>query len=297
MPVGLTSSSHAAVQSPRLAEVGRVGNLVLRYDRQDDTTILSHSRSNSPWHLFPPMHLGDAAYTLLVNPSGGLVGGDRLTLQGHLGRRAHVLISTPSANRVYRSLGSVAAQEVNVFLGADSILEWVPEVTIPFAGSRYSQRIAAVLETGAVLLLWDGLAAGRVARGERWAFTSFQNEISIKTPSGRLLRERYHLQAERDQDQAHVPRPMVEWDYVGSLFIVGDQVNPENWKAVETSLAEELERWPGRVLAGVSEPAMGGRVVKILARTAPDLQMAFNVAWAGVRKLLWNSPLPDLRRY
>jgi urease accessory protein len=297
MPVSLRSSSQSPAQSPSLAEVGRVGNLMLRYDRQDHTTILSDSRSNSPWHLFPPMHLGDAAYTLLVNPSGGLVGGDRLTLQAHLGCRTHVLISTPSANRVYRSLGSVAAQEIDVFLGAHSILEWVPEVTIPFAGSRYSQRIAAVLETGAVLLLWDGLAAGRIARGERWAFASFQNEIRIKTSSGGLLMERYHLQAERDQDEARVPRCMVEWDYVGSLFIIGDQVKPETWKAVETSLAEGLERWPGRVLAGVSEPAMGGRVVKILARTAPDLQMALNTAWAGVRKLLWNSPLPDLRRY
>jgi urease accessory protein len=296
MAVGLTSSSQSA-QSQRLAEVGRVGNLVLHYDRQGHTTILSRFRSNSPWHLFPPMHLGDAAYTLLVNPSGGLLGGDRLNLQAYLGRRARVLISTASANRVYRSLGPVAAQGVDLYLGADSILEWVPDVTIPFAGSRYSQRIAVTVETGAVLLLWDGLAAGRVARGERWAFSSFQNEITIKTSSGRLLVERYHLQAERDKDQARVPRSMVEWDYVGSVFIIGEQVKSETWKGIETNLAEGLECWPGRVLAGVSEPATRGCVVKILARTAPDLQMALNTVWAGVRKLLWDSPLPDLRRY
>ena len=34
------------------------------------------------------------------------------------------------------------------------------------------------------MILWDAMASGRVAKQERWAFASFENEIRIRTPLG-----------------------------------------------------------------------------------------------------------------
>ena len=53
----------------------------------------------------------------------------------------------------------------------------------------------------------------------------------------------------------------------------------------------------GRVLGGVSEPAVRGRVVKLLAKSAPDLNATFELIWAAARALLWGLPFPALRRY
>ena len=134
---------HLPSQQAALSEVGRVGRLDLRYERQGQRTILSHSRCSSPWHLFPPAYLdaSGCAFTALVNPSGGFVAGDHLSIHASLERDAHAVLSTPSANRVYRSSGEEARQTVDLSVASGAILEWFPEVTIPFAGSRFAQTM------------------------------------------------------------------------------------------------------------------------------------------------------------
>ena len=113
--------------------VGRVGELRLEYAKRDHQTVITRSYCTTPWHLLPPIYLDEtgSAYTLLVNPSGGLVGGDGLSIDMNLDRDAHVLISSPSANRVYRSEGKLSEQIITLTVGPGAILEWLPEHTIP----------------------------------------------------------------------------------------------------------------------------------------------------------------------
>lgn len=276
------------------ADVGRVGELVLDYARQGDRTVLTHSRCCSPWHFSPPIQLDDSActYTPLLNPSGGLVGGDRLSVRATLGPDARVLFSTPSANRVYRSLGETAVQTIKLTVGPGAILEWIPDVTIPFAGSRFRQAVHVTLAPGATVLLWDAIASGRIARGERWAFTSLENEIRIVTASGQSVLERYAL-----APPAHGVGQAAAWDYVGSLYLIGDGVDAARWKQLDAQLATILEARPGVVLGGVSEPAAPGLAVKLVAKSAPDLNDTLDELWQAIRVTLWNLPRPALRRY
>jgi urease accessory protein len=272
--------------------VGRTGELFLDYERREQSTVLSRFRCNSPWHLFPPIDLdgSGSAYTLLVNPSGGLVGGDHLSIRAHLGQKSHVLISTPSANRIYRSLGETATQSIGLHVGSGAILEWLPDVTIPFAGSRFRQKLSVSLEPGATLLLWDALASGRIACGERWKFSTLENDIRIRASSGALVSERYRI-----GDKVALGLT-TGWDYVGTFYLIGDSVTADLWQMIEQQIAEELDA-RSRILGGVSEPAGGGRVVKLLAGTAPDFQEAFEAVWGVARRLLWGLSVPDLRRY
>lgn len=276
------------------SSVGRVGELALDYVREGDRTVLTHSRCCSPWHLSPPIHLDDSAclYTPLVNPSGGLVGGDRLSVRATLGSDTHVLFSTPSANRVYRSLGEAAVQTVELNVGPGAIAEWVPEVTIPFAGSRFRQTVHVTLAPGATVLLWDALASGRVARGERWAFASFENEIRIATASGRSVVERYAL-APAGRGVGAVSA----WDYIGSLYLIGDGGEAGRWKQVEDRLADILDQRLGLVLGGVSEPSAPGLAVKLVAQSAPSLSDTLDELWQAIRLIVWHRPRPSLRRY
>jgi len=276
------------------SSVGRTGELVLDYVRRNDRTILAHSRCCSPWHLSPPIQLDDSSciYTPLLNPSGGLVGGDRLSVRATLGRDTHVLFSTPSANRVYRSLGETAVQTIELTVGSGAILEWIPDVTIPFAGSRFRQAVHVTLAQGATVLLWDAIASGRIARGERWAFTSLENEIRIVTASGRSVLERYALAL-----SAHGVGWAAAWDYVGSLYLIGDGMDAERCRQIEAQLAVILDARPGTVLGGVSEPAVPGLAVKLVAKSAPDLNETLDELWQAIRMTLWNLPKPALRRY
>lgn len=276
--------------------VGRVGALRLEYAQRNGRTIIARSHCTTPWHLLPPIYLDDtgAAYTLLVNPSGGLVGGDRLSIDMRLGEEAHVLISAPSANRVYRSQGEVSIQDIKITLEAGAVLEWLPEHTIPFAGSRFRQTIHATLGPGATILLWDAVASGRIARDERWAFASLENEIRITTAAGQLLVERYALDPATDLGSIGLA---AEWDYVASLYVINDTVTPEMWSRLETRIGLLLDERTGFILGGVSQPAAPGIAVKLLARTAPDLTGAMDALWAAVRAEFWNLPPVAWRKY
>jgi urease accessory protein len=287
--------------------VGRRGILSYEFEREGSRTVLTRSSCTSPWHHFPPSYLDDSgcAYTWLVNPSGGLVGGDHVSVEAQLHAGTHVLMTSPSANRVYRSLSEPVLQEISLSVGPDARLEWLPEVTIPFSGSRFRQSIHVDLAPGATVVLWDALASGRVARQERWAFASVENEICIRglapsvasglrrVPVPSLL-ERYCLAPDRLSESVGL---VGSWDYVASLFVIGDAVGADVWKRLDLALAAILEERPGLVLGGVSTPVAPGLVVKLVAKSAPDLTDTFEALWAAVRKELWDLPVPNLRKY
>jgi urease accessory protein len=291
---GQASGRRAPV--PVLDTVGRRGALSYEFERAGPRTVLTRSSCTSPWHHFPPSYLDDSgcAYTWLVNPSGGLVGGDHVSVKAQLHAGTHVLMTSPSANRVYRSLSEPVLQEIHLSVGPDACLEWLPEVTIPFAVSRFRQSIHVDLAPGATVILWDAMASGRVARQERWAFASVENEICIRAPLGKSIIERYRLAPGRLPESVGL---VGSWDYVASLFVIGDAVDADTWKRLDAALAAILEQCPGLVLGAVSTPAAPGLAVKLVARSAPDLTEIFEAIWAAVRKELWDLPVPNLRRY
>lgn len=292
------SSSQKASAVPKFSteSIGRVGELRLDYAKSDQRTVIVHSYVTTPWKLLPPIYLDDTgtAYTLLVNPSGGLVGGDHLSIDMNLDRDAHVLISSPSANRVYRTESKVSQQHINITVGSGAILEWFPEHTIPFAGSRFRQILHATLASGATLLLWDAVASGRIARDERWAFTDLENEIRITTASGSFLLERYVLDPATNLGCVGLAE---EWNYVASFYVVNDAVASDTWSRLESKIAPILDERPGHVLGGVSTPTVPGVAIKLLTQTAPDLTDMLAALWATIREELWSLPPVSLRKY
>ena len=73
-------------------------NLDYRLDAQ--RTVLRHEHSG-PLRIFKSLYPeGDGiCHNVIIHPPGGLVGGDVLDVQVHVGRGAHGLISTPGATR------------------------------------------------------------------------------------------------------------------------------------------------------------------------------------------------------
>jgi urease accessory protein len=229
----------------------------------------------------------------LLNPSGGLVGGDRLTLDIKLKPKTHVLISTPGANRVYRSLSKTSAHITHLTVESGAMLEWVPDLTIPFAGSRFRQVIHVTLARGATIFLWDAMASGRVARGERWAFQSLENELRITTASKKFLLERYRLIGGNTGDIGLARN----WNYVGSFYMISDAIDEARWKGLEDTLGEIVDGCQDRILMGVSEPSVQGRVVRLLTTSAPDFTALLQKIWTAARAQLLGLPVPALRRY
>ncbi len=272
------------------------GELFLECAKRNGKTIFTRSRCSYPWYFFQPLYLDHTgcATTFLTNPSGGLAGGDTCSFLATLEKDSHVLFTTPSATKVYRTLQEPAVQSIDLNVGANAICEWIPETTIPFAGSSFEQTITVRLETGASLILWDALAAGRIVRGERWQFSTYANRIKIVLSDGKSLEERYRLSPARDNPCLPFNQA---WNYTGSFFIVNDQVPGSTWERIKQGVMTVLDNDSGDVLGGVSEPSVPGLVVKVLARSAPDLKAVLEQLWRVTRMGLWNTAIPSLRRY
>src|SRR5262249_19212574 len=148
------SAAGASGLMPALARVGRDGALTLRVERRGARSVLTGCRWTLPLQVLAPVALDDAALIVSVlNPTGGLVGGDRLVVDIEVGADAHACLTTPSATKVYRTAASPAEQTVRLTLAPGARLEWVPDHTIPFAGAALRQRIEADVAEGAVLFV------------------------------------------------------------------------------------------------------------------------------------------------
>ncbi|MES2476331.1 MAG: urease accessory protein UreD [Verrucomicrobiota bacterium] len=171
------------------------GHLDLRCDlRSDGVPYISRQSFRAPVHL-SKSHLDEGRLVQsIVNPTAGFFDGDRLEMNVEVGRGAQLVLSTPSASRVYRTRSGAAAEQGQRFqVEEDGFLEWIPEPFIPHAGARYVQRTEIHLQPSASLLYFDWITPGRVAMGEVFAYDSLRWELDLTVSGVLLARERCTL--------------------------------------------------------------------------------------------------------
>ena len=289
------------------SRVGRDGGLRLAFERRSERTVVVACRSTLTVQVLCPLPLDDpAAVVSVLNHTGGIVGGDRLALDVDVRDGAHACLTTPSATKVYRSAGPVAAQTVALRVGAGATLEWAPDHTIPFAGSAYAQTIDAELGPGARLMLVDAFAAGRVARDEAWGFRLLDSALRIRDAQGWLFVDRFRLEGHprwsaRGATDGH--------PYFATVLVAtgrapgataaraagtacperggGDQL-AEAWRDVTGDITD------ARV--GVASLPGAGVLARCLARTAPALLQTIDALWSAFRRALLALPPLDLRK-
>jgi urease accessory protein len=270
--------------------VGRDGALRLDVERRGARSVLARARFTLPLQVLAPVALDDpAAVVSILNPTGGLVGGDRLAIEAGVGPASHACFTTPSATKVYRTAGPPAVQDVTLRVEAGGVCEWIPDHTIPFAGSAFRQRIDVHVGDGACLILADAFTAGRVGRGEAWAFRLLDSAITVRDAKGWLLNDRFVLDDQRKLDPrglgAAEGRP-----YFASLVVVADHV-----EGFRRAVAASLPRRGPLALAVGALPRRGA-VVRCLAPSAPDLLDALAALWAAAREHVLGLPPLRLRK-
>ena len=172
------------------------GHLSLRCElRADGVPYISHQSFRAPIHL-SKSHLDQGHLVQsIVNPTAGFFDGDRVEAHIHVAAGAKLVLSTPSASRVYRTRTGAAAVSCQEFrVDENASLEWIPEPFIPHAGARYVQRTRIHLHPAAGLLFFDWIAPGRVAMGEVFAYQHLRWELDLFLGEKLVARERYDLE-------------------------------------------------------------------------------------------------------
>lgn len=136
--------------------------------------------------LCPRNHMDDAFEAVLLNTAGGLAGGDHVRWEASAEIGTTLRVTTQTAERVYRSNSGDALVETCLRADAGATLEWLPQETILFDGSRLSRTLSIDLAEDAGLLAVEAVVFGRRAHGERVQSGSLRDHWRVWR-GGRLI--------------------------------------------------------------------------------------------------------------
>jgi urease accessory protein len=235
------------------------GHLDLRCEvRADGVPFIAQQSFRAPVHL-GKSHLDQGQLVLsIVNPTAGFFDGDQLVSNVHVAAGAKLVLSTPSASRVYRTRSGAAAVSCQSFtVGEDASLEWIPEPFIPHAGARFVQRTEIDLHPAASLLFFDWIAPGRVAMGELFAYQHLRWELDLRLGEMLIARERHDLRP--GDDSLEALRAKFPAAHYLSVHAAGEMTT--NWPA------EALDALSGDDVYLGHGPLTGGvQVIRALCR-------------------------------
>jgi urease accessory protein len=153
-------------------------------------THLSEQSFRAPFHIGKGYWDGQVMQLRVVNPTAGILAGDRLELAVDVDSGASLAILTPAATRAFMMTSGVAACEQRFTVAADAWLEYSPEPLFPHTQSDYCQATRLELAAGAQAYYAEALAPGRVGRGESWAWKRLRLSLDVTVGGKLLFRER-----------------------------------------------------------------------------------------------------------
>ena len=155
-----------------VGKTGKIGflKLTLGSDSQRNKTIITERRSCVPLYVQKALYYDESipsmAHLFVLSPSGGVLQGDRYRTDIELKNGAMSHITTQGATRIYKMNSNYATQMINLNVGKDCYLEFLPEQLIPYKNSRYYQKATFKVDDSATLVYSETIVPGRVAMGE-----------------------------------------------------------------------------------------------------------------------------------
>ena len=123
---------------------------------------------------------------ILINTSGGLAGGDSVHIEAACGQGAELVLTSQTAERVYRTLGPAAEVKVHLAAGRGAKLFWLPQETILFENSSLHRSFVVDLADDATFLAVEPMVFGRHEMGERVSTLMLQDRRLVRQ-GGKLI--------------------------------------------------------------------------------------------------------------
>jgi urease accessory protein len=245
------------------------GHLQLRATgRADGRTTLAGQSFRAPYHVSKPYWDTEARALLVqvVNPTAGILAGDRLESEIRAEGDAALLVTTPSASRVFKMKTGTAECRQHFTVAAAAWLEVMPEPLVPHRGCAYRQVTHIDVQPGGELFFADLLFPGRVAHGEAWEWKSLCLETEVRLGGELILRERFAQTGADLCAWAKLAGSGPETCFGNAILIGAENHSDATWISNVRALHRE-ELW-----VGVSSLRRGGWSIKLVARDGLGLR-------------------------
>ncbi len=203
------------------------GNLSLGFAKRDNSTQLIHSYSQAPLKIQRPFYPEgeEVCHSVILHTAGGMVGGDRLAINLDLQPHTHALVTTTSAQKIYRSNSETSQQDIQIQVGEGAYLEWLPQETIVFNSAIYQQNLRVNLAADANWLGWEMMRFGRTARGETFMQGSMRSRTEVWQDQQPLWIDRQILTGSKEMLSSN--NGLADQSVTGSLAWLGQPISSD----------------------------------------------------------------------
>ncbi len=229
------------------------GSLNLIYGKKNNTTEITASQNQAPLKIQRPFYPeGNAVcHSVILHTAGGVVGGDRLSINIELQPNTHALITTAAAGKIYRSNGQLAQQNIRIKVDSQGYLEWLPQPTILFNGAEYQQNLKVELAASASWMSWEIIRFGRSAKGEKFLAGNWRSYTEVWQESYPLWIDRQWLKGGSEMMESLLG--LAGHCVVGNFVFLGQPVTSEVvtkarslWNDLDSNMSAEtgVTRFP-----------------------------------------------------
>jgi urease accessory protein len=133
-----------------------------------------------------PESFTPALEAVLINSSGGLTGGDRLSWSLRAGPGTDVTVTTQANEKIYKAAADTALLSSRIEAGEGARVAWLPQESILFDRASLTRELEVDLAHDAEFLAVEAIILGRTAMGESADNGLFGDRWRIRR-EGRLI--------------------------------------------------------------------------------------------------------------
>jgi urease accessory protein len=297
-PSDETLQHNEEVKQLGVGKSGKIGKLkiVLDVESTSGRTRIKEKESMFPLSVQKEMYYDQfqpkMTHIYIVSSSGGILQGDKYTIDISLEKDTLAHITTQGATRVYGMNASNAIQVVNVSLDDGAYLEFIPDQIIPYKNSRFYQEINFKVHDNATMIYSEIISPGRIGMGE-----IFDYEICYLRSIGKN-----HKDELRFTDYTKIePKKMNLQDFgvfgqkqiTATVYILTKRKDVE--KIIQT-LENEIKNSSEIELGWSTMTKENGILLRILGNTTRDvIRLVYDITKI-VRKIILNSDFHEIRK-
>lgn len=276
-------------------EPGWHGHLALQFEcDRAQSTRLQQSFARAPLKVQRPFYPEgpEVCHSVMLHTAGGVVGGDRLSVDVQLQPQSRALLTTAAAAKIYgkgrqAQPGLTSHQDVLLQAAAGACVEWLPQETIVFDGARYHQSLTVHLAEDAIWMGWDITRLGRSARGERFQSGEWRSRTEIWQGDRLIWLDPQCLNA--DSPAMTSRHGLAGHPVVGTFALVGVDVEKDWLETPRHLWIEQQSGSPSEADAGVTR-LQSGILCRYRGRSTAEARRWFTAVWNDWRSRLWSRP-------
>ena len=234
----------------------------------------------------------ECAHIYLLHPPAGIVSGDTLTINVHVNPSAHVLVTTPGANRFYRArdnqlIGCPEQKQSTVFqVNSKAICENFPQETIVYEGACGFNTVDVSLEASSIYLGWDITCLGLPSSNQPFAEGEYTQLNRMYCDDKLIYHDRIAIKP--NNQLLHHSAGLASFSVFGTFLIFAEQLRDHHQAkaiALVNELREIIETQKAEKFISVTQ-MKGLIVIRYLGEQATQCKRLFILLWQCIRPQL-----------